>query len=142
MHLSIVYSSASQRSLKIVVGCRIIQPVLLYCSPSFFTMLTASNRNKLTRITNSAPKMTGLPTPNLCDLNCEAVIRRARTVTLNPRLATPPRSSHCFHLVADTDPWPGNKCVPSDIALLNRTPMLAVAWMCCIQYVGLCGICG
>ena len=51
----------------------IIQPILLYCSTCFFTMLSVTNRAKLTCITNTAAKIIGLPTPNLTELNKKSI---------------------------------------------------------------------
>ena len=51
----------------------IIQPVLLYCSACFYTILPMPNRNKLSSITRIASKIMGLPTNSLSDLNNKAI---------------------------------------------------------------------
>lgn len=66
----------------------IIQPILLYCSPCFYTVLTASDRNKLTRITNNAtmpPNSLVSLHPSFPTSTCKAIKHRASTVTLAPR---------------------------------------------------------
>ena len=59
----------------------IIQPVLLYCSACFYTILPMPNRNKLFSITRIASKIIGLPTPSLSDLNDKAITRLALSIT-------------------------------------------------------------
>ena len=58
----------------------IIQPILLYCSTCFFTMLSVTNLAKLTRITKTAAKIIGLPTPNLTELNNRSITRIANSI--------------------------------------------------------------
>lgn len=58
----------------------IIQSILLYCSSCFYTMLSVSNRNKLLRITHIASKIVRSPTPNISELNSEAIARLARSI--------------------------------------------------------------
>ena len=58
----------------------IVQAILLYCSTCFFTMLSVTNRAKLTRITNTAAKLIGLPTPNLTVLNNRSITRIANSI--------------------------------------------------------------
>ncbi len=55
------------------------QPIPLYCSTCFFSMLSATNWVKVTNITSTAAKIIGLPTPNLSELNCTAITRIAST---------------------------------------------------------------
>lgn len=62
----------------------IVQPVLLLCSPCFFNMLSAPNKNRLTQVTRKAAKIIGLPAPNLSDLNSTATARRGHTIALDP----------------------------------------------------------
>ena len=62
----------------------IVQPILLYCSTCFFTMLSVTNQVKLTRITNTAAKIIGLPTPNLTDLNNKSISRIAYSIAQDP----------------------------------------------------------
>ena len=68
--LSLLYSS-------------IIQPILLYCSPCFYNMLSTSNRNKLTKIKHTTVETTKIihhPTHNLTDLNLKAVTSLAYSI--------------------------------------------------------------
>lgn len=58
----------------------IIQSILLYCSSCFYTMLSVSNRNKLLRISHIASKIIRSPTPNISELNIEAIARLARSI--------------------------------------------------------------
>ncbi|KAJ0012409.1 hypothetical protein NQD34_016743 [Periophthalmus magnuspinnatus] len=67
--------------LLLILYTSIIQPVLLYCSPCFLTMLTVKNRNSFTKITHLASKIIGLPTPSLSQLNSKAITRIAQTIT-------------------------------------------------------------
>ncbi|KAG5278547.1 hypothetical protein AALO_G00100150 [Alosa alosa] len=47
-------------------------------------MLTAANKNRLTRIIHTAAKAIGLPTPNLSDLNSKLTKNRAQIIAHNP----------------------------------------------------------
>ena len=58
----------------------IIQPVLLYCSACYFTLLSMPNRNKLYSITRIASKIIGLPIPTLADMNNKAINRLALSI--------------------------------------------------------------
>ena len=58
----------------------IVESVLSYCSVCFFPLLSVTNRNKLIKISNTASKIIGLPTPALTDLNERATVRKARVV--------------------------------------------------------------
>ena len=58
----------------------IIQPVLLYCSACYFTILSMPNRNKLYSITRIASKIIGLPIPTLADMNNKAITRLALSI--------------------------------------------------------------
>ncbi|ROL46907.1 hypothetical protein DPX16_20559 [Anabarilius grahami] len=67
--------------LLLLLYISIIQPILLYCSPCYFNMLSITNRNKLIKVTRTASKMISLPTTDLSLLNSKAVTRMARTVS-------------------------------------------------------------
>ena len=58
----------------------IIQPVLLYCSACYFTILSMPNRNKLYSITRIASKIIRLPIPSLAEMNDKAINRLALSV--------------------------------------------------------------
>lgn len=62
----------------------IIQPLLLYCSPCFFNILTVTSKNKLIKISNLASKIIHLPTPSLTDANDKAITRLAHTIANSP----------------------------------------------------------
>lgn len=112
--LSLLYSS-------------IIQPILLYCSPCFYNMLSTKNRNKLTKITHTASKIIHHPTSNLTDLNLKAVTRLAHSIT---RDHTHPLHSHFTLLPSGrryrTLRWRrvrfNKSFVPSAITALNNLP--------------------
>ncbi|KAI2649485.1 RNA-directed DNA polymerase from mobile element jockey [Labeo rohita] len=62
----------------------IIQPLLLYCSPCFFTTLSVTSKNKLIKFSHLASKIIQLPTPSLTDANDTATTRLARTIASSP----------------------------------------------------------
>ena len=45
----------------------IIQPILMYRSPCFFTLLTVTSENRLLKIRHIASKITNLPSPSLSE---------------------------------------------------------------------------
>ena len=105
----------------------IIQPVLLYCSTCFFTILSMPNRNKLYSITRIASKIIGLPTPTLADMNNKAITRLALSITND--------TDHPLYRYFDLMPsgrryrtlkWQkvrfSRSFVPSAIAALNQLP--------------------
>lgn len=51
----------------------------------FYSLLIASDKNRLICIPYNAFKITGLLTPNLSDLNSKAITLRTRTVAHDPR---------------------------------------------------------
>lgn len=115
--------------------------IFFYCSPCFLTMLSASNSKELIRITHNASKMTGLPTPNLSDLYSTAITCRARTVANNPRHPSI-HSSHCFHLVTDTEPWHVNghvmqECCPLCHGITKHNTQVTVICKCAMS-IGVC----
>lgn len=58
----------------------IMQPILLYCLPCFFNLLTLVTKTKLFSITHIASKIISLLTPQLSDMNEKAKIRGALTI--------------------------------------------------------------
>ena len=105
----------------------ILQPILLYCSPCFYNMLTVSNRNKLIRITHRASKIIGLPTPNLSDLNNRAIARKASIIAhdpshpLNPYFTLLPSGRRYRTLIWKRARF-DRSFVPSAISSLNKAP--------------------
>ncbi|XDV33380.1 hypothetical protein PO909_003804 [Leuciscus waleckii] len=70
--------------LLLLLYTSIIQPILLYCSTSVYTMLSVTNKNKLNKITHIASKIIHSPTPNISELNDRAIARLARTIITDP----------------------------------------------------------
>jgi len=109
----------------------IIQPILLYCSICFFHMLTVTNRVKLTRITHTAAKTIGLPTPNLTELNNKAIARIATSIEqditnpLNLHLIPLP-SGRRYRTMRCRRARLGRSLVPAAIACLNNRPWARV----------------
>lgn len=105
----------------------IIQPILLYCSTCFFTMLSVTNRAKLTRITNTAAKIIGLPTPNLTELNEKSINRLANSIvqdTTHPlhKYITPLPSGRRYRTLKFRRARLGKSLIPAAIAALNSRP--------------------
>lgn len=71
----------------------VIQPILLYSTLCFFTILPVSNSNKLIRITHNTSKMIGLPMASISNNN---KAMRALTITQDP--GHPLYPFHCYHL--------------------------------------------
>lgn len=90
--------------------------------PYFYCMVTASNRNKLTCITNSPSKIICLPTPYFFHLSSETITCGTCTIT---------QPSGCRYRSL-TWKW---ECLGS--SFISRVTVVAVACMCCI-----CGIYG
>ena len=105
----------------------IVQPILLYCSICFFNMLTVKNRVKLTRVTNIAAKLIGLPTPTLSELNVKAISRIASTIAqdnthpLNCHFTIMPSGRRYRSLLCRRARY-GKSLVPAAIAALNKRP--------------------
>ena len=105
----------------------IIQPILLYCSTCFYTMLSVTNRAKLTRITNTAAKIIGLPTPNLTELNNRSITRLANTIVqdithpLNQYIIPLP-SGRRYRTTRFRRARFGKSLIPAAIAALNSRP--------------------
>ena len=105
----------------------IIQPILLYCSPCFYNMLSNTNRNKLTKITHTTSKITNHPAPNLTELNPRAVTRLAQTITNDPTHPLHPYftllpSGRRYRTLRWRRPRFNKSCVPSAISALNNLP--------------------
>ena len=58
----------------------IIESVLTYCNICYFPLLSVANRNKLLKVSNTAAKIIGLPTPSLSQLCEVATLRKARAL--------------------------------------------------------------
>ena len=106
----------------------IVQPILLYCSTCFFNMLTVKNRVILTRVTNIAAKLIGLPTVwALSELNLKAISRIASTIAqdnthpLNCHLTIMPSGRRYRSLLCRRARY-GKSLVPAAIAALNKMP--------------------
>ena len=128
----------------------IIQPILLYCSTCFFTMLSVTNRAKLTRITNTAAKIIGLPTPNLTELNEKSINRLANSIvqdTTHPlhKYITPLPSGRRYRTLKFRRARLGKSLIPAAIAALNSRPRWSVCpilnlSVCCFT-VSSCTVC-
>lgn len=111
--------------LLLLLYTSIIQPILLYCSTSFYTMLSVTNKNKLNKITHIASKIIHSPTPNISELNDRAIARLARTIITDPEH---PLNFHFTLLPSGrryrTLTWRRARFkksfVPSAISILNR----------------------
>ena len=105
----------------------IIQPTLLYCSTCFFNMLSVTNRAKLTRITNTAAKIIGLPTPYLTELNSKSVTHLTNTIAqdithpLNQYIIPLP-SGRRYRTIKFRRTRLGKSLIPAAIAALNSRP--------------------
>lgn len=58
----------------------LLYQIILYSSTCSFNMLSVTNRTELTRISNMAAKIIGLPTPNLAELNSKDIARIATSI--------------------------------------------------------------
>ncbi len=105
----------------------IIQSILMYCSTCFFNMLSVKNKAKLTRITTTAHKIIGLPTPNLTDLNNRATtllaisIEQDITHPLNTHLIPLPSGRRHRALRCKRARF-GKSLIPVAITTLNERP--------------------
>ncbi len=130
----------------------IIQPILLYCSTCFFNILSVTNQAKLTRITNTAAKIIGLPTPNLTELNNRSITRLANTIAQDithplHQYIIPLPSGRRYRTIKFRRACLGKSLIPTAIAALNsrprwsvclllhcrchRSPLLCLAICCC-----------
>jgi hypothetical protein len=62
----------------------IIEPLLTYCGTIYFPSLSATEKNKILKIANTASKIISLPVPNISDINQKALLRKARAVSADP----------------------------------------------------------
>ena len=66
--------------LRLLLYRSIIESVLTYCSICYYPLLSVVNRNKLLKVSNTAAKIIGLPTPSLSQLCEAATLRKARAL--------------------------------------------------------------
>lgn len=86
-----------------------IHSILLYCSPSFYTMLSPT-KIKLTKIAHAASKIIHSPTPqHFRSIWC--------LTTMTPTTSSI-HTSHCCHPVADTNHWIGEGCTLAESLFL------------------------
>ena len=89
--------------------------------------LSVTNRAKLTRITNTAAKIIGLPTPNLIELNNKSITRLANTIAqdithpLNQYIIPLP-SGRRYRTIKFRRVRLGKSLIPAAIAALNSRP--------------------
>jgi hypothetical protein len=90
-------------------------------------MLTVKNRVKLTRVTNIAAKLIGLPTPTLSELNIKAISHIASTIALdnthplNCHFTVMPSGRRYRSLLCRRARY-GKSLVPAAITALNKRP--------------------
>ena len=58
----------------------IIEPLLTYCSISYYPAFFGKNRNRLLKISHVSAKIIGLPTPKLSEIIDHAILKKARAV--------------------------------------------------------------
>ena len=59
----------------------IVEPLMTYCNVCYFSLLSVVNRNKLLKISHTASKIIGRPTPVLSELADNTIVRKARAIT-------------------------------------------------------------
>ena len=61
----------------------IIKPIFTYCGMIFLPSVSVSQKNKFLKIANTTSKITGLPVPSLSEVTDRAVLRKARSISVD-----------------------------------------------------------
>ena len=115
-----------------------IEPLITYCSTCYYlAALSIGNRTRLLKISHTAAKIIGLPTPMLSQMIDHAILKKARAVTAE---SDHPLFTN-FHVLPSQRRYRCIKCktahysrsfVPVAIRMLNQ-------WYWCQQVCFLCG---